>query len=124
MGDVVSSILFQPPSAIRCLKSNKVTWLQTKNNFRIPSVFIANKTAKITLLYSHANAEDLADVYIWLKYLSKQLNVNVMGYDYTGYGQSEGEPAEENCYADIDAVYEHLTTVRGLKPNQIFVSTK
>uniref|UniRef100_A0A7S2K4G4 AB hydrolase-1 domain-containing protein n=1 Tax=Leptocylindrus danicus TaxID=163516 RepID=A0A7S2K4G4_9STRA len=119
MGDVVSSILFQPPQAVRCLKASKVTWLKTKNNFRIPSVFIANKTAKITLLYSHANAEDLADVYVWLKYLSKQLNVNVMGYDYTGYGQSEGEPAEEHCYADIDAVYEHLTTVRGLKPSQI-----
>mmetsp|Transcript_24646 Transcript_24646/g.38082 ORF Transcript_24646/g.38082 Transcript_24646/m.38082 type:complete len:343 (-) Transcript_24646:342-1370(-) len=119
MGEVVSSILFQPPQAVRCLKASKVTWLKTKNNFRIPSIFIANKTAKITLLYSHANAEDLADVYVWLKYLSKQLNVNVVGYDYTGYGQSEGEPAEEHCYADIDAVYEHLTTVRGMKPSQI-----
>ena len=73
----------------------------------------------ITILYSHANAEDLADVYVWLKYLSRHLRCNVIGYDYTGYGQSEGEPAEENCYADIDAVYSHLRNDRGLKPDQI-----
>lgn len=40
----------------------------------------------VTLLYSHANAEDLGNIYPWCKFLSKSLGVNVLAYDYTGYG--------------------------------------
>lgn len=66
--------------------------------------------AGITILYSHANAEDLGNIYPWCKFLSKTLGVNVLAYDYTGYGLAygEGPPSEENCYADIDAAYKYL----------------
>lgn len=40
----------------------------------------------LTILYSHANAEDLGNIYPWCKFLSKSLGVNVLAYDYTGYG--------------------------------------
>ena len=39
-----------------------------------------------TILYSHANAEDLGNIYPWCKFLSKMLGVNIFAYDYTGYG--------------------------------------
>lgn len=39
-----------------------------------------------TILYSHANAEDLGNIYPWCKFLSKMLGANVFAYDYTGYG--------------------------------------
>ena len=39
-----------------------------------------------TILYSHANAEDLGNIYPWGKFLSKMLGVNIFAYDYTGYG--------------------------------------
>lgn len=42
--------------------------------------------AAVTILYSHANAEDLGNIYPWCKFLSKSLGVNVLAYDYTGYG--------------------------------------
>uniref|UniRef100_A0A6S9A9I1 AB hydrolase-1 domain-containing protein n=1 Tax=Ditylum brightwellii TaxID=49249 RepID=A0A6S9A9I1_9STRA len=63
-----------------------------------------------TLLYSHANAEDLGNIYPWCKFLSKALKVNVLAYDYTGYGlaSGQGDPSEENCFADIDAAYSYL----------------
>jgi hypothetical protein len=32
--------------------------------------------------------------------------VNVLAYEYTGYGASTGTPTEANTYADIDAAYE------------------
>lgn len=38
--------------------------------------------------------------------------VNVMGYDYTGYGLSSGsKPSEEACYADAEAALEYITDV-------------
>ena len=45
----------------------------------------------MTLLYSHGNAEDLNISYGWMRRLSRALNVNVLGYDYTGYGISTGK---------------------------------
>jgi pimeloyl-ACP methyl ester carboxylesterase len=55
----------------------------------------------------------------WLKCLSRKLNVNILAYDYTGYGESDGEPSEEACYADVVAAYEHLINYRKLDPRQI-----
>ena len=42
-----------------------------------------------------------------------------MAYDYTGYGKSQGSPEETSCYADIEAAYRYLLTVRNTQPEQI-----
>ena len=47
--------------------------------------------AGITILYSHANAEDLGSIYPWCKFLSKMLQVNLFAYDYSGYGMALGD---------------------------------
>mmetsp|Transcript_7771 Transcript_7771/g.16630 ORF Transcript_7771/g.16630 Transcript_7771/m.16630 type:complete len:331 (-) Transcript_7771:199-1191(-) len=66
-----------------------------------------------TILYSHANAEDLGNIYPWCKFLAKMLGVNIFAYDYTGYGLAtdQGDPSEEYCFADIDAAYAYLKDV-------------
>jgi hypothetical protein len=38
--------------------------------------------------------------------LAYNLKINVIGYDYTGYGQSSGQPSDLNAIADIEAIYE------------------
>ena len=55
-----------------------------------------------TILYSHANAEDLGNIYPWCKFLSKMLGVNIFAYDYTGYGLATGEGKAVNCRRSID----------------------
>ena len=45
--------------------------------------------------------------------------VNVLAYEYSGYGKSEGTVSEENCYADIRAAYDYLTTQKKVLPQQI-----
>mmetsp|Transcript_6072 Transcript_6072/g.7715 ORF Transcript_6072/g.7715 Transcript_6072/m.7715 type:complete len:296 (-) Transcript_6072:147-1034(-) len=116
MGNIIDSILFQPPQPSR-LKENKIIWLETSLGKKIPAFHIEYPPEKnnarsppITILYSHANAEDLGCIYPWCKYLSRQLRVNIFAYDYTGYGlaMSEGRPNEAQCYADIDAAYDYL----------------
>lgn len=47
--------------------------------------------ANVTVLFSHGNSEDLNTSYSWLEKLAKQCNVNVLGYDYTGYGPLSNE---------------------------------
>jgi hypothetical protein len=41
------------------------------------------------------------------------------GVGYTGYAGSEGKPSEQDVYSDIDALWEYLTMIRRIHPNQI-----
>lgn len=104
----MSTLLFQPPPPTK-LKEEKVIWLKTKDGMKIPAFYISyqsnggNDVSRsltmqevmkskpsegITILYSHANAEDLGSIYPWCKYLSKMLRVNLLAYDYAGYGMA------------------------------------
>lgn len=58
-------------------------------------------------------------IYDWFNDLARVLRVNIMAYDYTGYGKSNGTPCEEKCYADIEAAFRYLLEARHLKPEQI-----
>jgi abhydrolase domain-containing protein 17 len=107
MGDTISTLLFQPPPPSK-LKKHKVVWLTTARGNAIPGFYISYKKdtteqcrslsadeiihsqpeAGITILYSHANAEDLGSIYPWCKFLSKMLQVNLFAYDYSGYGMA------------------------------------
>lgn len=120
MGNNINSILFRPPPATPLHPSCRF-WLTTAYGHRIPAVYFKRSGASVTILYSHANAEDLGLMFSWLKCLSRRLNVNVLAYDYTGYGESDGIPTEEHCYADIEAAFDHLLTFRGLQTEQIIL---
>jgi len=120
MGDAISSLLFQPPPPSR-LKESKLIWLNTSRGERIPATFISTPGATHTILYSHANAEDLGNIYPWCKFIVRALRVNLMAYDYSGYGLSSGDPSEENCYADISAVYDYLIKEKKIPPSKIIL---
>ncbi|CAN4081748.1 unnamed protein product [Withania somnifera] len=77
--------------------------------------------ATSTLLYSHGNAADLGQMYELFIELSIHLRVNVLGYDYSGYGQSTGKPSEQNTYADIEAAYKCLEENYGTKQEDVIL---
>ncbi|KAI4357949.1 hypothetical protein L6164_001862 [Bauhinia variegata] len=82
--------------------------LSTKRGNEIVAMFVKNQSATLTLLYSHGNAADLGQMCHIFTELSHHLGVNLMGYDYSGYGQSSGKPSEQDTYADIEAAYKCL----------------
>ena len=59
------------------------------------------------MIFSHGNAEDIYLVQQWLhSYFLKQVNVNAVVYEYTGFGESNGQiPQERSLYDDIETVY-------------------
>ncbi|CAN4124656.1 unnamed protein product [Withania somnifera] len=75
-----------------------VSILQTKRGHYIFAVFVRKKGATMTLLYSHGNAADLGQMFQFFVELSDRLRVNVMGYDYAGYGRSNGEEEDIILY--------------------------
>ncbi|XP_051141192.1 uncharacterized protein LOC127258405 [Andrographis paniculata] len=95
--------------------------VKTKRGTEIVAVYVKNPAAKLTVLYSHGNAADLGQMYDLFNELSIHLHVNLMGYDYSGYGQSTGKPSEQNTYADIEAAYECLQQTYGVKEEDIIL---
>lgn len=60
-----------------------------------------------TIIYSHGNATDVGAMHFISIVLARSCNVNVVMYDYSGYGASGGIPLEANTYRDIKMVYKY-----------------
>ncbi|GMI72208.1 hypothetical protein like AT4G24760 [Hibiscus trionum] len=95
--------------------------LPTRRGNSIVAVYVRYPMATSTLLYSHGNAADIGQMYELFIELSIHLRVNLMGYDYSGYGQSSGKPSEQNTYADIEAAYKCLEENYGAKQENVIL---
>ncbi|XP_059293346.1 uncharacterized protein LOC132046661 isoform X1 [Lycium ferocissimum] len=95
--------------------------LRTRRGNEIVAVHVKHPKASATMLYSHGNAADLGQMFELFVELSLRLRVNLIGYDYSGYGQSSGKPSECNTYADIDAVYKCLKEQYGVNDEQLIL---
>ncbi|KAH0685440.1 hypothetical protein KY290_019616 [Solanum tuberosum] len=95
--------------------------LRTHRGNEIVAVYVKHPKASASMLYSHGNAADLGQMFELFVELSLRLRVNLMGYDYSGYGQSTGKPSECNMYADIDTVYKCLKEQYEVKDEQLIL---
>ncbi|XP_057809410.1 uncharacterized protein LOC131023822 isoform X1 [Salvia miltiorrhiza] len=95
--------------------------LRTRRGNDVVAVYISHPKATATMLYSHGNAADLGQMYELFVEITLRLRINLMGYDYSGYGQSSGKPSECNTYTDIDAVYKCLKEKYGVKDEQLIL---
>ncbi|PKA66237.1 hypothetical protein AXF42_Ash006934 [Apostasia shenzhenica] len=101
--------------------SMDVLKISNKRGNMIAVFYFKNPYARLTILYSHGNATDLGQLYELFVQLKLNLRVNLMGYDYSGYGASTGKPSEFNTYADIEAVYECLETEYGVSQEDLIL---
>jgi len=70
----------------------------------IPCFLLQNPQATRLLIWFHANAEDLGQIYVNLRYLRTLLGVHVLAVEYPGYGICSGAASEETLLSDADAV--------------------
>jgi hypothetical protein len=75
------------------------------------------------LIYCHGNGGNLTRPVDRMELLNILANaeVNVLLFDYRGYGASEGSPDEDGLYVDGEAAYDYLVEERGIDPCRIFV---
>jgi len=95
-------------------------WLETDRGSRLPAFHI-RKGHPLTMLVSHANAEDLGVVLQFWMYMSEVLQVDVFAYEYSGYGHATGTPTEQNMYADARAALALLRDGFKLRPERDIV---
>ncbi|CAH2055388.1 unnamed protein product, partial [Thlaspi arvense] len=117
--DELTGLLLLAPFPHR--ENVEILKLPTRRGTEIVAMYVKHPMATSTLLYSHGNATDLGQMYELFIELSIHLKVNLMGYDYSGYGQSTGKPSEHNTYADIEAVYKCLEETYGSKAEDVIL---
>ena len=112
-------MIFLPPEASYS-DSDNIIKIPVTVDQSISAIYIHNKNAEFTILYSHGNAEDLGHSLYVLQRFS-QHGYSVLGYDYRGYGTSDGKPSEKNSYADELAAYKWLVNEKKVPPENIIV---
>ena len=96
-------------------------WFRVANGERAHGWFLrAKRTPAIaTVLYCHGNGGDLTDVG-WVAEELSDRGLDVLIFDYRGYGRSDGRLTDEwGLYADAAAAYEYLTRERGVRPQRL-----
>lgn len=73
------------------------------------------------LLWCHGNAGNLTHRLENIVMLRDEVKVNVLIFDYRGYGRSEGRPDEPGLYRDARAAYEFLISTKHVEPEQIIL---
>jgi len=82
---------------------------------------VAAKTEKpkpFVLIHCHGNATDVGLMMSAYWELSKQLGVDVVGVEYSGYGQASGSPSPAGAILDVEAVYDYVVQ-SGVAPQRI-----
>ena len=95
-------------------------WFQSEDGLTLHGWWVPHVKARGTLLYCHGNTGSIAHQVGVFRYV-RRLKVNLLGFDYRGYGRSEGQPSEKGLYADARAAYDYLVEELGLEPTSILV---
>jgi pimeloyl-ACP methyl ester carboxylesterase len=91
----------------------------------IDVVFIPASTAPgsrpdVTMFYFHGQSNDIASSWPRLELLYP-LGVNLAAVDPRGYGKSTGTPSEAGIHADVQAVWDALSAMKGLDPSKFVI---
>lgn len=73
-----------------------------------------------TLVFCHGNAGNMSHRVDSIDTFSR-LGLNVLIFDYPGYGRSEGKPSEDGTYQAAEAAWQHLVKTRGIPPERIII---
>lgn len=73
-----------------------------------------------TLLFLHGNAGNISHRLDSLR-LFNSLGLNILIFDYSGFGQSGGTAGEQQTYDDARIAWNYLTDTRGVAPGQIIL---
>ena len=87
---------------------------------RLHGWWIPAPGARRTVLHLHGNAGNISHRLEHVQ-VFHELGVNLLLFDYRGYGRSEGAPSEPGLQQDAEAAWAYLTQQRGIAPADIVV---
>ncbi len=95
-------------------------YLYTEDDLRLHGWYIPAQEARGSVLFFHGNAGNISGRLESIM-IFNELRLNVMIFDYRGYGRSEGKPTEQGTYKDAIAAWRYLTEVQDENPRDIIL---
>jgi uncharacterized protein len=99
-------LLTNPPRGV------EERWIRTADGFDIHAWYATHPKARTSVVWSHGNAGSIGDRASLLIALAGQ-GLDVLAYDYRGYGKSGGRPSETGVYLDAEAAFDSERERRG-----------
>ncbi len=82
--------------------------------------FIPGNPGRGAVLFCHGNAGNISHRLASIEFFNR-MGLDVLIFDYQGYGLSDGSPSEAGTYADSQAAWRYLTEVKGIAPERIII---
>jgi fermentation-respiration switch protein FrsA (DUF1100 family) len=103
---LLDGLIFHPDSAVPAPpRGVEERWIRTADGLRLHAWYTGRPRAPATLVWSHGNGGNIATRAAVLLALAAR-GLNVLAYDYRGYGRSAGRPSEAGVYLDAQAAYD------------------
>lgn len=116
------------PAPDRTLGDWKPSWLefeearfQSSDGTNLHGWLLEQKDARGTMLVCHGNGEHVSFMAEELDFLRRHFQVNVMAFDYRGYGKSNGKPSEFGVLDDAEAALSWLVSRTGTSPQKVIL---
>jgi hypothetical protein len=120
-----SKLVYFPSKEIVCtpkdlrLEYEDVT-LNTPDGLKLNAWFVPAKSPTGTVIFCHGNGGNICYSLDVAEVLNK-FNLNVLLFDYRGYGKSEGSPSENGTYTDAETAYQWLIKDKKIPENSIII---
>lgn len=114
---VTKQLLFRPGPASYAA-DDSIIMIPSADDTQLAAFWGPVPGASKTVFYFHGNAEDLGHINFILSNYRLQ-GVNVLSFDYRGYGLSEGTPTEKTCFKDANTVLDYAIANLGVDPENV-----
>lgn len=94
--------------------------LDTEDGVRLHGWFIPHQNASRTVLFFHGNAGNISHRRESVE-IFHRLGLNVLIFDYRGYGNSEGKPSEHGLYVDAMTAWQYLVQEKNISAQKIII---
>ncbi len=124
-----SRVVYFPPGPITNtppdvgLRLYEEVRLATADGVGLGAWFVPAADSRGAVLYCHGNGDNLSRTLEWVS-LYHKMGLDVLTFDYRGYGSSEGSPDEQGTYLDAQAAWDYLVQQRKIPPEKIIVVGK
>ena len=94
--------------------------LATRDNEVLHGWYIPATDPIGVVLFFHGNAGNISHRLDSIE-IFQELNLDVLIFDYRGYGQSSGSASEQGTYIDAQTAWDYLVNSRGIAPGNIVI---
>ncbi|MCK5595185.1 alpha/beta hydrolase [bacterium] len=95
-------------------------FFETDDNVKLHGWYVPCDGARATLLFCHGNAGNISDRLDSID-IFHDLGLNVLIFDYRGYGKSKGFSTERGTYLDAMAAYRWIVSEKKLDEDKIVI---